>query len=266
MQIVSADQASAEGWEAKRITLDFGSGQDGTALVERFLRDAARRGALAVSDIHIELITTRDRQPLRCVTAVSLESESRTRTESVYRSSRHTGRYVMKPVTRTVTESRQECRYVSKPVTKTETTYESSYDYSSKSYRTRPRTRTVTRYESRYECNYRPVTRMVTRYEYQYESEYIPPRWETISRRYTEHKLVEARPECVPIEPRGPRSHRIVGTAYYHSDKRCKRARRAMASAESDSKRLAIARSMPASCHRSSKPPSDRTRGIDDDR
>lgn len=220
IRIISRVQADKLGLRGRPREFRFGANQDGTKLVLDFLDEAKRAGGRYVSDIRIILRTMKKDAPVSCETRLAPRSEVKQealvpkvipgRTET---------RYVLKPVTRTVTEYSYRCRGVSKPVTSYQTTYQSRYDSASKSYRSVPVTRPVTRYEYRNECRNEPVTRTVTRYEHQMETKYIPPRVTYLSANYTDFNLIETRPVCsnlrAPARPGGRLPHRITGTVFF---------------------------------------------------
>lgn len=191
--IVTAEEGARLGISPVRASLTFGTGEDGTRVVVRFLKAAQHRGARYVSDLRVVIVSEHDGEPMACETRIVPVEEFVNVTVP--------GGFKTVPtltrVSRWVTESEYRCRMVSKPVTRSETTYESQYDSFSKRTRTVPRTRMVTRYESRQECRFEPVRRLVRRYEYQYRTQYVPPRLEAIS----VQKLKETKAVC--YVPRG---------------------------------------------------------------
>ncbi len=214
IRIITAAEASTHDLESEPYSLEFGAGTDGSGLITRFLRAARQRGATHVSGLEIHLVSNRDGRPVQCTTRIAPKHHLRTRMEQRWTPSRMQSHMVVRPVTRTVTEMQNECRTVMRPVTRTETYTTQQYDSFSRSSRSVTRTRLVTRNESRQECRMVPRTRTVTRMEHQWENRYVPPRMETISRRYSQWELGEGAPECSAIEPGNARRNRITGTLH----------------------------------------------------
>jgi hypothetical protein len=245
--VVSMDEADRSGLQKRLFAIPFGTGADGTRLVEDFLARADAAKVRLIAGLTITVRSAKGGRALDCATAIVPESIATThmrpgRTEMVS-VPRLVTRSVMEPEfrCRTVTRSRlvtrteyqQRCRYVSKPVTRSRTTYSSQYDSFSKGYRSVPRTETYTTYEGSNECRSEPVTRTttewqpeqecrsemvsktVTRFEYQLESQYRPPRLETIVRQ----RLRELSPVCRDAGPAGQppgagKPNRIEGAIY----------------------------------------------------
>ena len=199
------------------IAIIFGDRQNGTELAMELARRAQRLGARYVASIEIRLVSQRDGQLIDCVTLVQPVPHERTVMEQRLEPQPMQTRYVMRPVTSTVTESEYRCHMVSRPHTETRTEYQSSYDFSSHSYRSQPVTRTVTEYRMENECRSEPVTRMVTRYENQLETEYVPPTWRTVFTTETDWTIEELPPTCAPLtRPLISRDkpHQISGIMY----------------------------------------------------
>ncbi len=198
--VVTQAQAEASGLAGRPFELAFGDGENGTDLMVRFLRAARTQGAAYLSDIEIHLVDKKEGRWQECITRVVPadhgNSQSVTRMDPGHTESH----MVMRPVTRTVYESEYRCHSVSRPHMVTHTTYESSYDYSSKSYRSHPVTHTSTEYSYEQECHSEPVTRTVTRYEYQLEHRYVPAQWHTELRWVSNWDLDETAPACGPFE------------------------------------------------------------------
>lgn len=233
VRIIELATARKLGLHGREQELRFGPKQDGTALVLDFLERAQRRGARYVSDIRIELAVPRGGQPALCATRL-LPFARGMRVPVTHTTPGHIEqRMVPKLVTRTVNESVSDCKSESHPVTRYETRYEthyetrytSQYDYSCRCSRmvshsvpvSRSRTVPVTHYETRYVCRQRPVTRLVTRYEHQLVTRFIPPRTQIIAKHFTDFDLVQATPQCRPLDSGargGARPHRIVGIVY----------------------------------------------------
>lgn len=232
LRVVSHAEAAHSGLTSQRVLLGFGSGADGSQLIERVLDQAKARNARLVSDISINLVSTGEGGTTECRTAVVPESVTETR--------QIPGRFrtvpVQQPVTRTVTEQQyrchttsrletrmvtehqQRCHQVSHPVTRTRTTYSTQYDSFSKSSRSVPHTQSYTETEYRQECrsepvqrmrtqsvphndcHFEPVTHTVTRYEFQLASQYVPPRTEV----YQRHRLRELEPVCIALDAPSP--------------------------------------------------------------
>jgi hypothetical protein len=217
IRIIRPDQAGQIGVAGRPYELRFGEDQDGTKLVLDFLDEAKRAGATFVSDIRIELLTTRGGEHVRCETRLLPYTKKEKYVVEQHNPGRIETRSVPKMVTQTVTEQSYQCRMVSQPVTRMETSYQVQYDYTSKSSRSVPVTRMVTTYQSRNECTYVPVTRTVTRYEHQVETRFIPPSVTYLQAHFTDFDLVESVPRCSPVDAGAEtqrQPHRIAGTIY----------------------------------------------------
>ncbi len=202
---------------SKPYSIYFGNQDDGTRAVEEFLKKAQAEGASFVTDLTITLRGANEKGWNACWTNIDPEGETIRQNETRLVPGQTKSNYVLKPVSRMVTEYEYRCHPVQKSYTDYETVYESQYDYYSKSYRSVPRSRAVTKYRSEQECRSEPVTRMATRYEYQFENQYVPPRWETIATYHTEWKLMESEPECrvettSPPDPKLP--NEVSGVIY----------------------------------------------------
>jgi hypothetical protein len=189
----STQAASLAEYTPQGFEHSFAKGEDSTKAVIDFLANAKKAGADYVSDIKISIVTDKE----SCATLLVPEEEIKSNPVIKTTSGRTETSYVLKPVTRTVTENEYRCQMVQKPVQSSETYYDQQYDSYSKSSRSVPRTRYVTRYESQNDCRYTPVTKTATRYEYEWESHYIPPKTEYLSENYSEWKLLESEPTCV---------------------------------------------------------------------
>jgi hypothetical protein len=201
--VIKAEQAQAASLTGRPFEMPFARGENGTALMVRFLREARAQGASYLSDIEIHIVGNEDGAAKDCVTRVVPADHGSSQARTVVDPGHYETHSVMKPVTHTVTEFEYRCRMVSKPYTHTETSYEYSYDYASHSSRSRPVSRTVTDYRMEQECHSEPVTRTVTRYEYQMESEFVPAQWHTELRWVSDWDLDESAPVCSPLtEPR----------------------------------------------------------------
>jgi hypothetical protein len=216
--VIKPEQASAAELVGRPFSLAFADGENGTDLMVRFLRAAHGQGATFLSDIEIHIVGGKGGAPEDCVTRVVPADHGQLQPQTVMEPGRYEQRQVLKPVSRMVTEYEYRCHSVSRPHTRTETHYESSYDFSSKSYKSHPVTRTVTDYRHEQECKSEPVTRYVTRYEYQMESQYVPAQWRTELRWMSDWDLDETPPACAPItrplaDARHP--HLVQATIYF---------------------------------------------------
>jgi hypothetical protein len=228
LRVVSHIEGAQSGLLARPFSVAFGSGKDGTELVERVLKNAEDEGAELVSDIAIVLATSNDSGAVECRSEVVPDTVSESHwTPGAFRQvptsapvtrlvteSQYQCRMVSHPEMRSVTEYQQRCHSVSRPVMHTRTSYSYQYDSFSHSSRSVPHNESYTTYEShqecrsepisrlrteyvsRNECHYQPVTHSVTRYEFQMKSEYVPPRLETIQR----FRLKELEPRCYAID------------------------------------------------------------------
>jgi hypothetical protein len=197
--VIKAEQAQAASLIGRPFAMPFAKGENGTALMVRFLRAARAQGASYLSDVEIHIVGNEDGVAQDCVTRVVPADHGSSHSQMVMQPGRTEYHSVMKPVTQMVTEYEYRCHPEMKPYTHTETTYEYSYDYASHSSQSHPVTRTVTDYRSEQECHSEPVTRMVTRYEYQMESQYVPPQWHTELRWVSDWDLDESPPVCAPL-------------------------------------------------------------------
>jgi hypothetical protein len=198
--VIKPEQAEAASLTGRPFAMAFARGENGTALMVRFLRAARAQGAAYLSDIEIHIIGNEDGVAQDCVTRVVPADHGSNQSQTVVEPGRYEMHQVMKPVTQMVTEYEYRCHSEMRPYTHTETTYEYSYDYASHTSQSRPVSRTVTDYRSEQECHSEPVTRMVTRYEYQMESEYVPAQWHTELRWVSDWDLDETPPTCAPLE------------------------------------------------------------------
>jgi len=228
-RVVSHAEAARSGYKSRAVSLAFGSGADGSQLIERLLKEADAADAALVSDISINLVASGEQGPTECRTAVVPESVTETREIPA----RYQLVSVQKPVTREVTENeyrchmtshleqrtatdyQQRCSQVSRPVQRSRTSYSSQYDSFTKSSRSVPHTEYYSENEShtecrmepvqrqktesvpRNECRYEPVTHLATRYEWQLDNQYTPPQVEV----YRRHRLRELEPNCFALEP-----------------------------------------------------------------
>jgi hypothetical protein len=217
--VIKPQEADPDELVAQPFALAFADGENGTDLMVRFLRAANAQGAAYLSDIEIHIVGHDEAsgQAQDCVTYVVPEDHGTMQPQTTMTPGRYETRQVLKPVSRMVTEYEYRCHSVSRPHTRTETHYESSYDFSSKSYRSRPVSRTVTDYRYEQECKSEPVTRYVTRYEYQMESQYVPAQWHTELRWMSNWNLDETAPACAPIDrpvADASRPHLVQATIY----------------------------------------------------
>jgi hypothetical protein len=215
--VITPRQAAAAELTGHPVEMRFGDGENGTALMVRFLREAHARGASYLADVEIHLADKKDGLWQECVTRIVPADHGQEQTVTSLDGGHYETQSVMRPVTQMVTEYEYRCQSVSRPQMVTETSYESSYDFSSKSYQSHPVTRTHTEYRYEQECHNEAVSRMVTRYEYQLEHKFVPPQWHTELRWMSAWKLDESKPVCAPLDraitdPSLP--HFVRATAY----------------------------------------------------
>jgi len=204
LQIVDPSELKDLTLQSREMAVNFGKGEDGTLIIQKFLEEAKAAGAIYVTDLSVNLVTSQDKQFQVWTTDITPQLEVTKREVKKYGSSTYKTRYVKKPVRKMVTEYETKWKTVRKPVQKTRTEYKTETYYateyrggkSQRVARTRrvPHTVRYTDYENKSEYERVRVTRYVTRYEYQYENEYVPPQLEKIMKTYTKWKLEEGEP------------------------------------------------------------------------
>jgi hypothetical protein len=110
--IKSTQAASLADYTSQGFEHTVAKGEDTTKAVIDFLANAKNAGADYVSDIRISIVTDKG----SCVTLLAPEEEIKSKQVILTTSGRTETKYVLKPVTRMVTENEYRCQVVQKPV------------------------------------------------------------------------------------------------------------------------------------------------------
>lgn len=209
--VATPELAKQSGFEPWAISMPFGHAQDGSALVLRFLERAETSGARYVSNVQVVFMANDAGTELECRTHLMPEG-SVPPWKALVRTAMKAGEYApLRLVLRPVPEMMTVCQQVVVSRTTVEAVRggllspQGAFALSTQTYTTSsPETR----------CGSMPMTRILSRYAFEDAVNYLPPRIDRLEEARPELKLQETEAECMPRDPRAPRTNRIEALAY----------------------------------------------------
>ncbi|MFY2559497.1 hypothetical protein ACN469_17825 [Corallococcus terminator] len=210
--VATPELAKQSGFEPWAISMPFGHAQDGSALVLRFLERAETSGARYISNVQVVFMANDAGTELECRTQLMPEGPLPP-WKALVRTAMSAGKYApLRLVARPVPDVMTVCQQVMVSQTMTQAIRSGVHPSQGGSNALSSATFTVSRPETR--CGTATVTRMLTRYAFEDAVNYVPPRIDRIAQSRTELKLQESEAECLPRDPRAPRTNRIEAVAY----------------------------------------------------
>ncbi|NVJ24884.1 hypothetical protein HUW62_27025 [Myxococcus sp. AM011] len=210
--VATPELAKESGFAPWAISMPFGHAQDGSALVLKFLERAEASGARYISNVQVVFMANDAGTELECRTQLMPEGPLPP-WKALVRTAMAAGEYApLQLVSRPMPFVMTVCQQVMVNQTVTQAVRSGVIPSNGGSNALSSRTFTESRPETR--CGTATVTRTLTRYAFEDAVNYMPPRIERIVESRPELNLQESVAECLPRDPRAPRTNRIEALAY----------------------------------------------------